>query len=229
MTWTSNRLSWLASGGSRAIPTHSDPASMQAALRAGQVVGPESDMVADLVQSEQLMLDDPVIQLEPAPAAAHPTSVSGRNRPGVSQAACSQMEARADAVTAVPIASVRAREPLLRPVAGQTPSTGPPAPSWSSLVKRTYADSASMTTLVMAARTRAGSVTLLHPQPAVARMLDLLCIDEMFSIRDRAAVRLTRTVADGRPGGGPPGRSDNSRSIFRRTGRVSRHRWPALA
>lgn len=39
----------------------------------------------------------------------------------------------------------------------------------------------------MKARTRAGSVTLLDPQPPVARMLDLLCIDEMFSIRDRAA------------------------------------------
>jgi anti-anti-sigma factor len=53
-----------------------------------------------------------------------------------------------------------------------------------------YADSASMRTLVMAAmkvRTRAGSVTLLDPQPPVARMLDLLCVDEMFSIRDRAA------------------------------------------
>jgi len=53
-----------------------------------------------------------------------------------------------------------------------------------------YADSASMRTLVMAAmraRTRAGSVTLLDPQPPVARMLDLLCIDEMFSIRRRAA------------------------------------------
>ena len=53
-----------------------------------------------------------------------------------------------------------------------------------------YADSASMRTLVMAAmkaRTRAGSVTLLDPQPAVARMLDLLCIDEMFSIRHRTA------------------------------------------
>lgn len=53
-----------------------------------------------------------------------------------------------------------------------------------------HADSASMRTLVMAAmkaRTRAGSVTLLDPQPPVARMLDLLCIDEMFSIRDRAA------------------------------------------
>jgi anti-anti-sigma factor len=53
-----------------------------------------------------------------------------------------------------------------------------------------YADSASMTTLVMAAmkvRTRAGSVTLLDPQPPVARLLDLLRIVEMFSIRGRAA------------------------------------------
>jgi anti-anti-sigma factor len=53
-----------------------------------------------------------------------------------------------------------------------------------------YADSASMRTLVTAAikaRTQAGSVTLLDPQPAVARMLDLLCIDQMFSIRRRAA------------------------------------------
>ncbi len=53
-----------------------------------------------------------------------------------------------------------------------------------------YADSAAMRTLVMAAmkaRTQAGSVTLLDPQPAVARMLDLLCIDRMFSIRHRAA------------------------------------------
>jgi anti-sigma B factor antagonist len=61
-----------------------------------------------------------------------------------------------------------------------------------------YADSASMRTLVMAAmkaRTRAGSVTLLDPQPAVARMLDLLCIDEMFSIRHR-------TAGDAHPAGG---------------------------
>ncbi len=61
-----------------------------------------------------------------------------------------------------------------------------------------YADSASMRTLVMAAmkaRTRAGSATLLDPQPAVARMLDLLCIDEMFSIRHR-------TAGDAHPDGG---------------------------
>jgi anti-anti-sigma regulatory factor len=47
-----------------------------------------------------------------------------------------------------------------------------------------------MSTLPMVAvkvRTRAGSVTLLDPQPAVARLLDLLCVDEMFSIRGRAA------------------------------------------
>ena len=64
-----------------------------------------------------------------------------------------------------------------------------------------YADSASMRALVMAAmkvRTLAGSVTLLDPQPPVARMLDLLCVDEMFSIRGRAA-RETHpdTSADG--------------------------------
>ena len=39
----------------------------------------------------------------------------------------------------------------------------------------------------MKVRTRAGSVTLLDPRPPVARMLDLLYVDEMFSIRDRAA------------------------------------------
>jgi hypothetical protein len=47
-----------------------------------------------------------------------------------------------------------------------------------------------MSTLVMVAvkvGTRAGSVTLLDPQPPVARLLDLLCVDEMFSIRGRAA------------------------------------------
>jgi anti-anti-sigma factor len=53
-----------------------------------------------------------------------------------------------------------------------------------------YADSASVTTLVMAAkevRTRNGSVTLLNPQPAVARILDVLRAGEMFCIRRRAA------------------------------------------
>ena len=53
-----------------------------------------------------------------------------------------------------------------------------------------YADSASVTTLAMAAmevRTRNGSVTLLNPQPAIARILDLLRAGEMFCIRRRAA------------------------------------------
>jgi anti-anti-sigma factor len=51
-----------------------------------------------------------------------------------------------------------------------------------------YVDSASMRALMMAAmkaRTRDGGVTLLNPQPPVARMLDLLCADQVFSIRDR--------------------------------------------
>jgi hypothetical protein len=44
---------------------------------------------------------------------------------------------------------------------------------------------------------------LLDRQPPAARMLDLLCIDEMFSIRTGQRVKLTRTPArtasDGRP------------------------------
>jgi anti-anti-sigma regulatory factor len=31
-----------------------------------------------------------------------------------------------------------------------------------------------------------GGVTLLNPQPPVARMLDLLCADQVFSIRDHS-------------------------------------------
>ena len=52
------------------------------------------------------------------------------------------------------------------------------------------ADSASVTTLAMAAkevRTRNGSVTLLNPQPAVARLLGLLRAVETISIRHRGA------------------------------------------
>jgi anti-anti-sigma factor len=72
-----------------------------------------------------------------------------------------------------------------------------------------YADSASVRTLVMAAmkaRTQAGSVTLLDPQPAVARMLNLLCIDEMLSIRRRAAgeTHPDSGLTAGQEGG-PPG------------------------
>jgi anti-anti-sigma factor len=51
-----------------------------------------------------------------------------------------------------------------------------------------FADTASVRTLAMAAmkaRTRAGSVTLLNPQPPVARLLDLLCVEEVFAIRSQ--------------------------------------------
>jgi anti-anti-sigma factor len=51
-----------------------------------------------------------------------------------------------------------------------------------------FADTASVRTLAMAAmkaRTRAGSVTLLNPQPPVARLLDLLCVEEVLAIRGR--------------------------------------------
>ncbi len=50
-----------------------------------------------------------------------------------------------------------------------------------------YVDSASMRALMMAAmkaRAQDGGVTLLNPQPPVARMLDLLRADQVFSIRD---------------------------------------------
>jgi anti-anti-sigma factor len=66
-----------------------------------------------------------------------------------------------------------------------------------------YADSASMRTLVMAAmkaRTRAGSVTLLDPQPAVARCW--MCCASTRCSRSGTGQRviLIRTAADGRPG-----------------------------
>jgi anti-anti-sigma factor len=64
-----------------------------------------------------------------------------------------------------------------------------------------YADSASVTTLVMAAmkaRTRNGSVTLLNPQPTVARIMDLLRAGEIFCVRHRAAREIQpATSADG--------------------------------
>jgi anti-anti-sigma factor len=49
-----------------------------------------------------------------------------------------------------------------------------------------FADTVSVRTLATAAlqvRTRTGSVTLLNPQPLIARMLDLLCADEILAIR----------------------------------------------
>jgi anti-anti-sigma factor len=51
-----------------------------------------------------------------------------------------------------------------------------------------YADSASMRVLLMAAATitsRDGTVTLLNPQPPVARLLDLLCVDGMITVERR--------------------------------------------
>ena len=100
-----------------------------------------------------------------------------------------------------------------------------------------YADSASMRTLVMAAmkvKTRAGSVTLLDPQPSVARLLDMLCVEEAFSIRGRTGGETypdTSADSSRRPdrGAGHPVVRIDSRSNFRRTGRVSRPRQPAPA
>src|SRR5215831_4515001 len=49
-----------------------------------------------------------------------------------------------------------------------------------------FADTASIRTLVLAAKTlkeRGGSLVLLRPQPTLARMLDLLGAAQMFTIR----------------------------------------------
>jgi hypothetical protein len=68
-----------------------------------------------------------------------------------------------------------------------------------------------MRMLVMAAvkvRIRDGSVTLLNPQPPVARMLDLLHADELFSTGAGQRVcpgwTLSRAAADGRKRDRPP-------------------------
>jgi len=96
-----------------------------------------------------------------------------------------------------------------------------------------YADSASVTTLAMAAkevRTRNGSVTLLNPQPAEARILDLLRAGEMFGIRRRAARETqpdtSAPAADGRLRGRIASPFGSERSIVR-TGRASRTASPA--
>lgn len=55
-----------------------------------------------------------------------------------------------------------------------------------------YADSASIRTLALAARTltkRGGSLLLLDPQPSVARVLTLLGVDQMVTIGERPAPR----------------------------------------
>jgi anti-anti-sigma regulatory factor len=50
----------------------------------------------------------------------------------------------------------------------------------------------------MKVRTRNGSVTLLNPQPAVARIMDLLRAGEIFCIRRRKAREIQpATSADG--------------------------------
>lgn len=52
-----------------------------------------------------------------------------------------------------------------------------------------YADSASMRTLLMAAAkitSRDGTVTLVNPQPPVARLLDLLSVDSVITVERRA-------------------------------------------
>lgn len=55
-----------------------------------------------------------------------------------------------------------------------------------------YADSASIRTLALAARTltaRGGRLLLLDPQPSVARVLTLLGVDHMVTIRERPGPR----------------------------------------
>jgi len=50
-----------------------------------------------------------------------------------------------------------------------------------------FADTASIRTLVLAAKTlkeRGGSLVLLRPQPTIARVLDLLGAAQMFTIRE---------------------------------------------
>jgi anti-anti-sigma factor len=68
--------------------------------------------------------------------------------------------------------------------------SGPPAPLIIDATDLRFADTASvrmLATAAMRARTGAGRVTLLNPRPPVARMLDLLCVDEVFAIRDQGA------------------------------------------
>jgi anti-sigma B factor antagonist len=55
-----------------------------------------------------------------------------------------------------------------------------------------FADSASIRTLVLAARTltgRGGGLVLLDPQPSVARVLALLGADEMVTIQEKTPAR----------------------------------------
>ena len=68
--------------------------------------------------------------------------------------------------------------------------TGPAVRLTIDATNLRYADSASMRALVMAAakaRTRDGTVTLLNPQPPVARLLHLLSADELMTIQGTSA------------------------------------------
>jgi anti-anti-sigma factor len=74
-----------------------------------------------------------------------------------------------------------------------------------------FADSASMRTLALAARTlkeRGGSLVLLDPQPSVARVMALLGVDQMVTIRT-GPHRATAgdRHADGGSTQAPPGRT----------------------
>ena len=65
-----------------------------------------------------------------------------------------------------------------------------------------FADSASIRTLVLAARTlreRGGSLVLLRPRQPVARVLALTGAEQMFTIRDRPTASRSRRVRQGDP------------------------------
>ena len=67
-----------------------------------------------------------------------------------------------------------------------------------------FADSASIRVLVLAARTlteRGGSLVLLDPQRPVARVLALLCADQMVTIRGTTAAAPVPEPGARQPGG----------------------------
>jgi anti-anti-sigma factor len=64
-----------------------------------------------------------------------------------------------------------------------------------------FADSASIRTLALAARTlaeRGGSLVLLEPQPSVARVLALLGVDQMVTIRAKTSTVQQRETSEQR-------------------------------
>jgi stage II sporulation protein AA (anti-sigma F factor antagonist) len=75
-----------------------------------------------------------------------------------------------------------------------------------------FADSASVRALVLAARTlreRGGSLVLIRPQPAVARVLELLGVTDLLAVQDAAeqAEHGRLTPGHGRRGSGALGRT----------------------